>query len=66
MEMTLAKIAEIVDGEVSGDDQKQIRSAAPFDEAQKDEITFAGNPKFLKRIHKLQAWKSVPEILKHW
>ena len=23
-------------------------------------------PKFLKRIHKLQAWKSVPEILKHW
>jgi len=55
MEITLAQIAEIVDGEVTGDDQKQIRSAAPFDEAQKDEITFAGTPKFLKQIDETDA-----------
>jgi UDP-3-O-[3-hydroxymyristoyl] glucosamine N-acyltransferase len=50
METTLARIAEIVQGEVHGDDQKQIRDVASFEEAQSDEITFAGTPKFLNRI----------------
>jgi len=50
MEMSLAKIAEIVGGEVKGDVHKRIRDVAPFDEAHSDAITFAGNAKFLKRI----------------
>ena len=50
MEMLLSEIAEIVGGEVKGDVHKHIRDAAPFDEACRDAITFAGNAKFLKRI----------------
>lgn len=50
MEISLAKIAEIVAGEVKGDVHKRIRDVAPFDEAHSDAITLAGNPKFLKRI----------------
>lgn len=50
MEISLAKIAEIVAGEVKGDVHKRIRDVAPFDEAHSDAIALAGNPKFLKRI----------------
>ncbi len=50
MEISLARIAEVVAGEVKGDVLKLIRDVAPFDEAHSDAITLAGNPKFLKRI----------------
>ena len=50
MEISLAKIAEIVEGEIKGDVHKRIRDVAPFDEAHRDAITIAANPKFLKRI----------------
>lgn len=50
MEMKLAEIAKLVDGELKGDFAKNIRGAAPFDHATPDDITFAGNAKFLKKI----------------
>jgi UDP-3-O-[3-hydroxymyristoyl] glucosamine N-acyltransferase len=50
MELTLARIAEIVEGEIRGDKHLKICGAASFDEAKGDEITFAGQSKFLKRI----------------
>ena len=50
MELTIAQIAEIVKGEVRGDGNVKICGAASFDDAKTDEITFAGQSKFLKRI----------------
>ena len=50
MELTLAGIAAIVEGEVQGDFDKRIRDVAPFDNASDEQITFAGSPKYLKRI----------------
>ncbi len=50
MEISLARIAEIVAGEVKGDVHKLIRDVVPFEGARSDAITLAGNPKFLKRI----------------
>jgi UDP-3-O-[3-hydroxymyristoyl] glucosamine N-acyltransferase len=55
MELSLVKIAEIVEGELSGNTGKKIRGAASFEEANGDEITFAGNAKFLKRIDETSA-----------
>ena len=55
MELSLVKIAEIVEGELSGNTGKKIRGAASFEQANGDEITFAGNAKFLKRIDETSA-----------
>jgi UDP-3-O-[3-hydroxymyristoyl] glucosamine N-acyltransferase len=50
MELTLASIAEIVEGEIRGDENLKICGAASFDDATANEITFAGQSMFLKRI----------------
>ncbi len=55
MEITIAEIAKIVNGEPKGDLQKVISNASSFEEATFDEITFAGNPKYLKRINETGA-----------
>lgn len=55
MELSLIKITEIVEGELRGNTGKKIRGAASFEEANHDEITFAGNAKFLKRIDETSA-----------
>ena len=55
MELTLAEIAEMVEGELFGDTEKKICGAASFEDANSDEITFAGNAKFLKRIDETSA-----------
>ncbi|MEA1947573.1 MAG: UDP-3-O-(3-hydroxymyristoyl)glucosamine N-acyltransferase [Thermodesulfobacteriota bacterium] len=55
MELSLTRIAEAVNGEVKGDKNKNICGVAPFDDAAGDEITFAGNAKFLKKIDKTDA-----------
>ena len=55
MELSLARIAEVVNGEIKGDRNKNISGAAPFDDASGDEITFAGNAKFLKKIDETDA-----------
>lgn len=50
METSLARIAEIVGGEVVGDGSRTIGAAAPFETAGADDITYAGTPEFLKAI----------------
>ena len=55
MELSLATIAEVVNGEIKGDKNKKICGVAPFDDASGDEITFAGNAKFLKKIDETDA-----------
>lgn len=55
MEITLAEIAEMVAGTLQGDGDKIIRKAAPFDAAAIDDITFAGDARFLKRIDSVRA-----------
>jgi len=55
MELSLARIAEKIEGEIKGDVNKNIRGVAPFDDARSDEITFAGNAKFLKRMDETDA-----------
>lgn len=55
MELLLYRIAEITQGEVKGDMNKVIRDVAPFDTASEDEITFASEAKYLKRLDQTDA-----------
>lgn len=55
MELSLATIAEVVNGEIKGDKNKKICGVAPFDDASGDEITFAAHAKFLKNIDETNA-----------
>lgn len=55
MQISLAEIAQMVDGKLEGEADKQISGAAPFDDACTDEITWAGSAKFLKKINSSKA-----------
>ena len=55
MQLPLARIAEVVEGKVVGDIDKTIQGVAPFGDAADDEITFAGDRKYLKKIHETKA-----------
>jgi UDP-3-O-[3-hydroxymyristoyl] glucosamine N-acyltransferase len=55
MEMSLAGLNQVVNGELNGDPEKIIRGIAPFDAAGSDDITFADSPKILKRISDTRA-----------
>lgn len=43
-------IAEMVGGELAGDPGKIVYGVAPFDDATADDITFAGQAKFIKKL----------------
>ena len=53
--MTLAELAARVGGTVEGDGSTIIRSAAPIETAQADQISFIANDKYLKFIESTQA-----------
>lgn len=55
MEMTLAQIASQVQGRIQGNGLKCITGVAPFETATGMDITYAGNPKYLKRLQETQA-----------
>ena len=55
MELTIAKIAELVGGDIQGDGSVMIRGVAPFEHASSRDITFAAGSKFLKRIEETEA-----------
>ena len=55
MELSLARIAEVIKGEIKGNKNENIRGAASFDTVAGDEITFADNTKLLKRIDETDA-----------
>jgi len=48
--ITLAELAELIAGDFKGDGRKIIRGAAPFDAASGDDVTLAGDARFLKRL----------------
>ncbi len=50
MGIEVFRIAGWVGGEILGEPNRIIRGAAPFDTAGPEEITYAGTPRFLKRI----------------
>ncbi len=55
MGITLAKVAEIVGGEAVGDTDVVISDGVPFDSAGPDDVTYAGESGFLKRIGQTNA-----------
>ncbi len=55
MKLTLQQIADAVGGTVDGDPDRIITGAAPFEQADEDQITLAGTPKFMKRIGETRA-----------
>ncbi|MDF1591708.1 MAG: UDP-3-O-(3-hydroxymyristoyl)glucosamine N-acyltransferase [Desulfobacterales bacterium] len=50
MTITLAALSEMVAGKFSGDGAKIIRGAAPFEAAGADDVTWAGDAIFLKKM----------------
>ena len=55
MQMTLKKIARIVDGEVIGDDSVIITGISGIKEAEEGDITFVANPKYLSLMNTTHA-----------
>ncbi len=53
--VTLIEIAAAVGAELQGDGQKMISGPAPFEQAGSDQITFAAQAKFLKKVPSTQA-----------
>ncbi|MBW2369545.1 MAG: UDP-3-O-(3-hydroxymyristoyl)glucosamine N-acyltransferase, partial [Deltaproteobacteria bacterium] len=51
MELTLAQISEMVDGEVLGDAVMRITGAAAFENATINDITYASRANFLKKLN---------------
>jgi len=50
MTITLAALSEMVAGKFSGDGAKIIRGAAPFEDAAADDVTWAGEAAFFKKM----------------
>lgn len=55
MDVSLAKIAQIIGGEIEGDSRKRIRAAVPFEDAKGDAITYAEGKKQIKMIGQSEA-----------
>ncbi len=55
MDLTLSSIAEIVGGTFSGDGKKLISNVASFETAGQDNITFAGDAQYIKKISDINA-----------
>jgi UDP-3-O-[3-hydroxymyristoyl] glucosamine N-acyltransferase len=53
--LRLAQIAELVQGEIKGDDQISIDGVAPFDQAGHTDIAMAAEAKYMNRIDASQA-----------
>ena len=50
MKLTLAKIAELIDGELVGDGSVEINGVGKIEDAHKGQITFISNAKYAKFI----------------
>lgn len=55
MKLSLASIAEIVEGTFTGDGNKKILNVASFEMVGPDTITFAGTPEYIKKIPEIDA-----------
>ena len=50
MKVPLSEIADLVQGRISGDPERLICGVGPFEQAGENDITVAGNAKFLKKM----------------
>ena len=55
MQKTLKEIARLIEGEVVGNDQVEIKGVCGIKEASEGDITFLANPKYLPFIDKTKA-----------
>jgi UDP-3-O-[3-hydroxymyristoyl] glucosamine N-acyltransferase len=55
MKLSMAKIADLVQGQIVGNPDLTIKGVAPFELAGEHDITVAGNAKFLKKIDECHA-----------
>lgn len=55
MMLTLGQIADMLQGDLQGDENRTIEGVAGFESAGPADITFAASPKFLKRWDRCQA-----------
>jgi len=55
MKVSIAEIADLVQGRVVGDPDRMINGVAPFEQAGEHDITVAGNARFLKKINDCSA-----------
>ncbi len=55
MEMTFSQLVDLVSGQADEAPLTVITGVAPFEQAQSSDITFAGSPVFLKRLHETEA-----------
>lgn len=55
MKYNLNELANLLGGEIKGDSRSEVTGLAPFFQAKNDELTFAADEKFLKKIGETQA-----------
>jgi UDP-3-O-[3-hydroxymyristoyl] glucosamine N-acyltransferase len=55
MEFLISRIARMVNGRIIGDENRVIRGSAGFETAAADQITYAGNAKYLKQLEETHA-----------
>ena len=55
MKLSLSEVAELVQGRIAGDPNLTINGVAPFELAGEEDITVAGNEKFLKNVDNCKA-----------
>ncbi|MDP8253785.1 MAG: UDP-3-O-(3-hydroxymyristoyl)glucosamine N-acyltransferase [Candidatus Kaelpia aquatica] len=55
LDLTLARIAKLIGGEVVGDDSVVIKGLSGIKEAQEGDITFVANPKYISLINTTKA-----------
>ena len=55
MKLTIAELAEILKGRVVGNESAQLFNLSKIEEAQKGDITFMSNPKYIPWLYKTKA-----------
>ncbi len=55
MELLISSIADIIDGKFTGDGNKKISNVASFETATTDNITFAGDVRYIKKMNETEA-----------
>ena len=55
MKLTIAELAEILKGKVVGEDNTQLFKLSKIEDAQKGDITFVSNPRYLPWLYKTKA-----------
>lgn len=55
MNYNLKELANLLGGEIKGDSRSEVAGLAPFFQAKKDELTFAADEKFIKKLGETEA-----------